>query len=423
MFIAVLKEKVRMKEVYTWLPIEIQKKKIYSLTEFIDFISNIDTDIFYFRGESELHNTRTASIYRSVKMKGISDGFSNNYLFFEDIINDYYQNIGNMIHLAEQENFIAFAQHHGLPTPLLDITTNPMTSLYFSVLNNNDFPGFVYLFDSRLSIDISRFLRGAEHSDFFEKILHMDDKIFVKTIFEGLCDICMSNEAEFFIFEFSLAQHIHHLLNQSKNFRGFDEDYVTTVEKIRKTDFFEEKIFQTVEELFSEEKYKYLSNWYIFSKNVAKEYLSFTEMIKQLCPENYDHNFTISQYSDRVSNYLFMLRMHFKQLNKSELCAYDFHNLPAFPQLIYTPTYLFDRMKAQDGLFFYQLGLHKVEPVYGAGSIETQQYFPKHILEIHNKNEILNQLDKIGVSRKSLFPDVDNIAQYLVKKHKANLKK
>ncbi|MCT0467516.1 hypothetical protein EFL44_10710 [Lactococcus cremoris] len=74
-----------------------------------------------------------------------------------------------------------------------------------------------------------------------------------------------------------------------------------------------------------------------------------------------------------------------------------------FPYYIYRPSVKFDRMVNQQGIFIVQQffnGRH-------------QELIPDFVFKISNKNEILEELDWIGISKKFIYPDHDNIAQYI----------
>lgn len=118
-----------------------------------------------------------------------------------------------------------------------------------------------------------------------------------------------------------------------------------------------------------------------------------------------------------VSINLFILVNHLRYL-KYDVSAYDFHNLPYMPIMIYEPTFLFDRMCAQSGSFFYQLGLHKTEGTYLSGNVEHQSYLPKYIIEIKDQDMIRRQLKELKITRKVICPDFYNIAIDLFDKYK-----
>lgn len=106
-----------------------------------------------------------------------------------------------------------------------------------------------------------------------------------------------------------------------------------------------------------------------------------------------------------------------------EMCDYKF---PVFPKSLYKPSIKFDRWKNQEGLFIYQLDTFKTLPSSRQSStlnmIEVKQVVQEIDYEyeiiISNKKHILLELDNIGINRKFIYPDSDNIAQYIKEKYK-----
>ena len=81
-----------------------------------------------------------------------------------------------------------------------------------------------------------------------------------------------------------------------------------------------------------------------------------------------------------------------------------------FPPIVVHPSVKFERMKPQEGTFLYQvphfrgnsndyIGFSKIE-----GDIE---------FIINDKKDIFLTLSKLGVNRKTIFPDHDNVAEFL----------
>ncbi len=119
----------------------MKKFEISNLVDFMTILQEISLDSrrFYFRGESLKHEKPLlASGYRNTQ-------------FPESLRRarkDYFREVGYALDNDSRENFMAYSQHHGLPTELLDVTENPIVALYFACESNLQSDGILYAIEN-----------------------------------------------------------------------------------------------------------------------------------------------------------------------------------------------------------------------------------------------------------------------------------
>ena len=72
---------------------------------------------------------------------------------FIDMVDEFYREVAYKLE-DDKEDFIAFAQHYGIPTNLLDITSSPLAALYFACEKDYDEDGYIHLLDD-VYIDVT----------------------------------------------------------------------------------------------------------------------------------------------------------------------------------------------------------------------------------------------------------------------------
>ena len=100
-----------------------------------------------FRGQSDVTWPLIPSIAR---MFDKLDGYENWNVFEDDILQRFRKYSTPFINKTPINRFewMVIAQHHGLPTRLLDWTTNPLKGLFFAVENpSHNCDGAVWLFE------------------------------------------------------------------------------------------------------------------------------------------------------------------------------------------------------------------------------------------------------------------------------------
>lgn len=368
-----------------------------SLYDYIKILKDKKILDAFFRGESKKYSNIVASCYRN-------DIIGLDRSIIDEIIDEYFYEVSSQLSDIEKTNFIAYSQHHGLNTNLIDITSSAFVALYFSCCKNYENEGYVHVFKKNNFIKFGDEISGRKIKYFYNDLITKDN---IKLLFYNkLSDYYKINEKDFILSLSKNLNKIKFILNKniedSENIlkaidwfnKGIEDGYVFTITH----DF----NYMFMEEFLRENKNHEIKLWKNIFNNVAK-----------LIDFVYKPN--TRQFSDYVIVYLttFIYLLISKYNN-------TIRELPDFPLILYTPNIKFDRMTLQSGRFIYQNILFS--PLNSLNKLKTIDYIQKIIpdisIKIKNKREILNDLDLLGINKINLFNDPDNIASYISNKNK-----
>ena len=390
---------------------------IKSLDSFIKVINSFENKSFLYRGESQYYDSGIiASTYRP------KNNLNNDLVFldYEKIRKEYYREIGSELSFIERQNFIGYCQHHGLPTELIDVTKNPLVSLYFSCLNPDKSTGYVYLFEDDLTIDITSLI---EHFSYNLDEMSLNsvfvnyycvDEIY-KQLMQYYCDdhILLNN----------YLIKILNFIKSEANSRKHNDDVSNTIRILIEH---EQISFDNLTEILK----KFVTEDTIM--NSANKYAEHINHYAKIDKYKMDWNISGNSYYNNILPFktpfwiIFLLQKLIQNdsrhvVDEWEIIKNDLINIPS-PYFIYKPSVNFDRIKYQDGNFLYQLNFKKTkrgEGISGTKNFSSygiQQISPFKSIKIQNKKRILRELDNIGINRKTLFRDHDNVANYIVEK-------
>lgn len=354
---------------------------ITSLQEYIKYISESTHNDFYFRGESNYFHDRISSGLRNIECFDFGQAEKHRVPFF-NYIKEYYMEVGNRLNEIDRKNFICFSQHHGIPTNLLDISRDPLVALYFACQDvNKSTSGYIYMFKKDNVLDITQYLpeyNMYDNSEFILELCRLEKEKLINTI-QLFKSFFKQRKKLFEKLFLSLIEDRKHLF---KGLQDYDENILNMFEDFLND---EEKDTESIINII-ESLQKTLN----------------TDIFKIVFEEEEDYFITI---------YVLLFIDYFKSIVEFGEPVFRINFLPNFK---YEPISSFQRIKHQKGLFFYQSYLNYKEPVYEVDGYSIQRISYDIELEIRNKGEILKSLDKIGINRKTIFDDFDNIAKYIV---------
>ncbi len=342
---------------------------VKSLSDYIELFSSEKFTNFIYRGEPTNFEDTISSAFRGKKHH------------FIQMKNEFKREIYHRLTEDERKDFLAFAQHYGIPTNLIDFTRSPLVALFFACQpfqsKNESFDktrGFVYLLRNDL-IDITELLYSREDDNFLKRFIQGEDGI-VLTLYGKFVDF-EKRYPETFYYYFKT-------LNADWKYYFVDMQPITP----KKYRF----------PKYNNGEYK----WKIKHKFITDH----SDILREIERKNGMACFEVLEYTLMLQEYLRRI------LINKEMVWW----LNCMPNFLYSPYLSFERGRNQQGLFVYQAYLSFDEELSDAHILSQQRVWPDYVIVVENKDEILQKLDFLGINEKFIYGDYDRIARYINQK-------
>jgi hypothetical protein len=361
------------------------------------FVERLDSgggQYAYFRGERKDYGDGkklTASAFR--------DGKSMQKI--DEMHVRFYEKVFARLTPNQEQHYLAFCRHYGLPTCILDITENALIALYFACEaseDSNDQEGYVYCFRDNF-VDLTKLIDQLNTERFIETLKSSDLRynpnraVFNQSFYKWRLKNT-SNADEY-------CNKLAHYIAQYPDWqrKGLYDKIIGEIDNPERAFPFDKA-----------------DNEYQSSKST---------ILQQLKAANLD-------YKDPSRFYRLLAMFHqidlllYAALSVYISAVYNARqsgkkpDSPEMPKTIYKPLLSFDRAVAQSSRFIYQWGYDT--RVYCSASSEVTEKIitktiPDHTIRIaaQSKSAILHTLNTLGINRSTVYGDFDNIAQHIVK--------
>lgn len=372
--------------------------KIDSVASYISEISKINTlENLFFRGQSNDSYDLVPGIYR----KGDKEftHLINESVMYRDIISKSPSDFNNKNTLES----LTLMQHYGLPTRILDITSNALVALYFACCNNFEKNGKVYVFnvekDSIVNYNSDRACILANLSklnhDFYYSIRVYEQVLNYKNKIVSELENIMEEYFELMLDHNDINQFIKKNIVIKTN-----ENYLYYLSK------------QLVIDLEYSIKEKLKRNF--TNINVDEKYIQVLILFRvhSIISEELDKIINIE--IDNVNKIYFQNLIDFIKEDKpyfySRIDPIDIGKI-----LLVKPKLDNARIVRQQGAFFIfgvLKGTKKLMPTFNENWIIREL-----IINNSSKCKILRELELLGISEITLFPEIDYVAKHIRNKY------
>ena len=393
----------------------LSKITISSLSEYIEKIEIYPSRLFSFRGESSEHPKRLSNAFRNMKTDMYPNTHgefcvrrTNGYSNFVTAVDEFYSTIAHRLTEIEKDNFMAFAQHHGISTNLLDVTSSPLVALFMAChekkctqcdkqllkckeCNKDDCEqkksvptkdsGYVYVFYTPYFIDITDMVKYPRWNLY--DLFFLGNRDVIHKFYE---------QAQEYLITLQILDRNN---NTSRNFELLSDLYYMTIFNRKRNSLDKEGIIkdgiqiETCAKNEAMQEVELLTDDNIYEKlNMLRDEILTDPIMKRFPIDLFDGSKGYNSFLNNSSFIYVMLLFYCCNIG-----VIRGRGLYLFPNMIYKPKITFDRARQQQGHFIYQGYFAMGDSIYHAQEIEHN-----HVIEIRNKDKILSQLDKIGIN-------------------------
>jgi hypothetical protein len=381
--------------------------KVGTIRGYIEAIQKFSGDNIFYRGHSNKEYELKPGIYRGDIIKN------------EDKI--YRETIAKVPYDFKDKNTIeslALMQHYGIPTRILDLTTNALVALYFACVGNEDKDGEVIVFDipeeniCYFDSDRVTVLANLAKSD---KEFHYRMEL-LPVYKQKLDTLEQKKEAhDIFITNIQKSFNIHNYIHEKKG---------EEIEKyLAEVNFdFESTIDDKIKEWFSEYQEQNTDNYDDFKSYFRNIIVELLQSIIRNNTIPYTVNVLNEKYFGKLLHNIREDKSYFQSIINPD----DINNIFAVQPKLDNP-----RIVRQHGAFLifgikpYKYSDKEIKPmpeinpkwIMSNGKNEKNK---RIIIKGEEKRKILKELEIFGINKSFLFPEIDKVAEDIKEKYNTN---